>query len=342
MDDRAVLLSLAVVGVATTGSGLALLVLRRARLAGACWCSWWGSLVATVALAGAERDGVAERLLVAASCSGCRPALMAYPRLRWRRLDEVAWLVGVLGPELAAVLWWGGTDGAATLAILGGCGLLAHIWWRIETGAETSVGHCSGWRWPRARCGLLAGFAEFAMESGPGLPYAFLVLALVGPAMVVGVALPEIVDVRGVTCRSWSVTVCVIAVTTVFVAAVSLLDMAGVADPSSARWAWSPGSPRSASTPPGAAAGRRRRGAVRRPARPAGRRQPGGRRRSATTRSLALRAIREALVLPYAALTTPDGELGRLGHVVDPHRGPSRSTAPAPSWSSDSGPEISL
>ena len=232
MDDRAVLLSLAVVGVATTGSGLVLLVLRRAWLAGAVLVLVGGSLVATVALAGADRDGVAERLLVATSLLGVPAALVAYPRLRWRRLDEIAWLVGVLGPELAAVLWWGGTDGAATLAILGGCGLLAHIWWRIETSEEDERRALQWMALAAGSCGLLAGFAEFSMENGPGLPYAFLVLALVGPALVVGVALPEIVDVRGVTVSVVVVTVCVIAVTTVFVAAVSLLDMAGVTEPS--------------------------------------------------------------------------------------------------------------
>jgi two-component system NarL family sensor kinase len=313
MEDHALLISLAVIGVATAGSGLALLGRRRARLAGVLLVVVGLALAMVVGLARADRDHQARELLLVTSLLGVPACLMAYPVLRWRRVDEVAWLVVVLGLELAAVLWWGGTDGAATLAILGGCGLLGHIWWRIETSAEKERRALQWMALAAATTGLLAAVADFAVENGAGVPYAFAVLALVGPAMVVGVALPEIVDVRGVTVTSVVVTVCVIAVTTLFVGAVALLDMAGVDDPSSGTLGLVAGLSAIAFHPLQVVL----RGTVdealfggRRDPLDAASRVAGG---VGDDPVAALRAIREALVLPYAALTTPAGELAASG-----------------------------
>jgi signal transduction histidine kinase len=162
----------------------------------------------------------------------------------------------------------------------------------------------------------LAGVAEFSGENGAGFPYAFLVLALVGPAMVVGVALPEIVDVRGVTVSVVVVTVCVVAVTTLFVAAASLLDMSGYPDPSVGTLGLLAGLVAIAFHPLQIVL----RGAVDEAlfgGRPdpldAASRVAGG---VGDDPVAALRAIREALVLPYAALRTAAGELAASGTSV--------------------------
>ena len=113
-----------------------------------------------------------------------------------------------------------------------GCVLIAYLWWRIET--------CTGWE-RRATSVLAAALAlrsllfavlTFATEvwTGPG-PLVLLFVVL-GPAMYVGVVLPDLVDVR-----SWVVSAVVFGVAAVtymavFVLVMALLEAVGSPEPS--------------------------------------------------------------------------------------------------------------
>ena len=304
MANDALTATVLVVGVVSAASGAALVV-RRARIAGAVTAVVGIGLVAT-AVTGSD-------LLLRLTALVALPlAVMTYPRPRWGGTAERAAVALVLGLGLGTVAWWD-TDPAATLGILGGCLLFAYVWWRIETAEEQERRALQWMALAAAVTGLLAGFAEFAAQGDPASPYAFLVVCLVGPAMVVGVALPEIVDVRGVTVSVVVVTVCVVVVTTLFVGVVSVFGMAGVDDLSVGALGLLAGLAAIAFRPLQVVL----RGAVDE-ALFGGRRDPLDAASEVAGRvgddpAQALRAIREALVLPYAALRSGGTELAASG-----------------------------
>jgi signal transduction histidine kinase len=304
MANDALTVTLLVVGAVTLASGVAL-VLRDTRVAGSATLAVGTGLVAAVA--------VSSYVLLQVTAFVALPlALMSYPRPRWRGPAEQAALVVVLALGLGTVLWWD-TELAATLGILGGCLLFAYVWWRIETAGEQERRALQWMALAAAVTGLLAGFAEFAAQGDPVSPYAFLVVCLVGPAMVVGVALPEVVDVRGVTVSVVVVTVCVVVVTSVFVGVVSVLGTAGVDELSVGALGLLAGLAAIAFHPLQVVL----RGAVDE-ALFGGRRDPLDAASEVAGRvgddpAQALRAIREAMVLPYAALRAGGTELASSG-----------------------------
>ena len=244
-------------------------------------------------------------------------AVMVYPVPRWRTLTEVGSLVLVLSLGLGTLLWWG-TDVAGTLALLGMCALFGHTWWRIETSAERERRALQWMSLAVATTGLLAGFAAFSADGSSAQP-ALVLVALVGPAMVVGVALPELVDVRGVTVSVVVHTVCVVTVLTLFVGVVSLLDLAGYDDLSVGSLGVVAGLSAVLYHPLQVLL----RGVVDE-ALFGGRRDPLDAASRVAGRVgddpvLALRAIREALVLPYAAVRTPAGEVAAESGTPSTH-----------------------
>jgi signal transduction histidine kinase len=304
MANDALTATVLVVGAVSAASGVALVV-RGARVAGVA-AAVVGIGLLTTALTGSD-------LLLRLTALVALPlAVMTYPRPRWSGRAEGAAVAVVLGLGLGAVLWWD-TDLAATLGILGACLLFAYVWWRIETAEEQERRALQWMALAAAVTGLLAGFAEFAAQGDPASPYAFLVVSLVGPAMVVGVALPEIVDVRGVTVSVVVVTVCVVVVTTLFVGVVSVFGMAGVDDLSVGALGLLAGLVAIAFHPLQLLL----RGAVDE-ALFGGRRDPLDAASEVAGRvgddpAQALRAIREAMVLPYAALRAGGTELAASG-----------------------------
>jgi signal transduction histidine kinase len=317
VDDRATALTLLVLGAVTAGSGL-LLVARRLWLAGAATAVVGLGLLAAVVADAGDRRGPAEQILLVTAMVTMPLALLAYPVLRWRRPAELAAVSIVLGLGVGTVAWWG-TEFAATLGIIGGCALFGHVWWRIETAAESERRALQWMALAAAVTGLLGGFALFAAQGDPASPYAFLVVGLVGPAMVVGVALPEIVDVRGLIVSVVVVTVCVVALTSAYVGVLALLDMAGIADLSPGVLGLLAGLLAMGFHPLRLLL----RGTVDE-ALFGGRRDPLDAASRVAGRvgddpAQALRAIREALVLPYAALRAAGGLDLAVSGTADSH-----------------------
>jgi signal transduction histidine kinase len=137
--------------------------------------------------------------------------------------------------------------------------------------------------------------------------------------MVVGVTLPEIVDIRGLTVSVVVVSVCVVAVTSAYVGVLALLDMAGFAQLSTGALGvlaallsigFHPLQVLLRGTVDEALFG--------------GRRDPLDAASRVADRlgddpGQALRAIREALVLPYAALRSTDGHDLAVSGSADTH-----------------------
>ena len=104
--------------------------------------------------------------------------------------------------------------------------LVAHTWWRMET-ADAPERRALVWMSVTVvATGLVLGIVSFATEGGDIAPM-LGVLAVVGPALYVGVALPDIVDVRGVVVRVVVLGVAVVTYISVFAGAAAVLEMVG-------------------------------------------------------------------------------------------------------------------
>ena len=192
-----VAIALVALAVSLAGSGTAMLRLGRARVAGSALVLTGAGLLLAGALAAAGVEGARTALSVSALLLAPL-AVLAYPRFDVRSpVDFVVLVVvtaaGVMG-ALSAVR--PATQQAMVLVTL--LALIGLLWWRLEH----AVGRD---RWALTWCALGAGtgvlgagVASFAAPNVSGAVAAVALLSLMGPTMYVGVAHPDLVDVRGV------------------------------------------------------------------------------------------------------------------------------------------------
>ncbi len=229
MDVVAV--AVTVVAASAAGSGVALLLARRAAVSAALLLCAGAAVVIGAVLAAGGRDRFAAVALVAAGSLFGPAALVAFPRLRWRHPVDFTGAVVVVGCGAVATAYAAVDLGVVeVMGLTQGCALLVHLWWRIEV-SEDRERRALVWM---ALALLLAGIVFFfssfsAAGFGSGtLPAIGTVgFALVAPAMVVGATLPELVDVRALVVRTVVHSVAAVTVMAVFVLARALLDYLG-------------------------------------------------------------------------------------------------------------------
>jgi signal transduction histidine kinase len=225
-------LALAIVAVSTAASGAALLVRRRALVSATLLVlAGCAALPAAVLLSsGHEEAGTFTAVL---AVSVLAPAAFAtYPRLRWRHPVDFISLVVILGCGVVGVAYANpGVTGL--MGLVQGCALLVHTWWRIEVSADRERRALVWMSLAIVLTGLLYFFAAFATENiaSDTVPsVATAAFALIGPAMYVGATLPDLVDVRGLVVTAVVTIVALVTVMSVFVLELSLLDALGAGD----------------------------------------------------------------------------------------------------------------
>lgn len=229
---QALPLGLAIASVATVGSGGALLLRRRATVSAAGLLLAGAAGLASAILLATSQDRAGGLAVTVAAAVLAPLALVTYPTAGWRHpLDCVA-LVAVAGCGMVAVVH-GTADVVGLMGLIQGCLVVAHTWWRIEAASE---GRRRPLVWMALSVsvalltyGLVVFSAEGTESAVPGLAVA--VFAVVGPAMYVGATLPDLVDVRGLVVTAVVVVVGLVTVMSVFVLALALLDAVGSSDP---------------------------------------------------------------------------------------------------------------
>ena len=219
-------LAIAIVAVSTGASGVALLVKRRA-LVSATLLVLAGSAALPAALllsSGHDDSGTFAGVLAVSVIAPA--ALASFPRLRWRHPVDFVSLVVILGCGVVGVVY---ADPGVTglMALVQGCAFLVHTWWRIEVSADRERRALVWMSLALFLSGLLYFFAAFSTENvaSDTLPsVAIAVFALVGPAMYVGATLPDLVDVRGLVVRTVVHGAALVTVMALFVLALALLD----------------------------------------------------------------------------------------------------------------------
>ncbi len=228
----AVALSAGVLPAATmVGSGVAL-VPTRARASG-CLAATAGAVVLVALGAWATgHDGTGLAMFTAGLTLPLPLAVLTYPTIRRGHAADYCALVLVSAAGVFATSFYsaGAVVGAMSLALA--LGLLAHLWWRFENSDEDdrlAVLWLSLCTVPGA---VVFGHAAFLTTPTANAVIGGVVFATVGPAMAIGVLRPRIVDVRGLIVQVVVLVVVVIVYVALFIGAVATLDLLGQPEPS--------------------------------------------------------------------------------------------------------------
>lgn len=201
MIARAILVALAAVAV-TLAVGGVLLFARRIWLAGSLLVLT-GVIVVASAVTDASGHPEAARFGLMLAAAVVLPlALMAHPRADWRHPVDFVAVATITGAGALSLAQWSDSAVVGAMGLVSGLVLIVHTWWRIEG----SYGD-DRWAltWMALGAGvpsLLAGLTFFAAPSATGTAVALSLFVLLAPAMYVGVARPEVVDVRGLVVHS--------------------------------------------------------------------------------------------------------------------------------------------
>ncbi|WP_224276391.1 sensor histidine kinase [Nocardioides lacusdianchii] len=200
-----VLAATAFLGVVTTASGWFVRQSGRAQWSAVFLVLGGIALLLGCAAVVLDLDGAASPVLRLAGCLLLPLAVLAYPRLAWREPVSFVLLVVVVAAGVLGVAW---EESFELMGFVLVGALLVHVWWALERG-DAEDRRALAWSslaWIGA--GLAAAFVAFLSESlgsasVPELDAVFVAVLAVGPvAMAVGVVRPEVVDVRGLVTRA--------------------------------------------------------------------------------------------------------------------------------------------
>ncbi len=223
--SSSMLVALLVVGLAWCAGGAALLAVRWTRLAGSSVTSTGVVCVAGSVLVATGHEATGWRLLILAAALGMPASLIAYPLVRWRHpVDFVALVVIFASGALMVVQ----ADHPPTLGALGTVTvvtLIGHTWWRIERTVGRERRAIAWMAFTAGSVALVTGLLAFAFEGRLQGAGPTLLLGLVAAGLYVGAALPDVVDVRGLAVSVVVHTVVVLSYAALFVALASLLEV---------------------------------------------------------------------------------------------------------------------
>lgn len=217
------------------GSGLVLAAQRRSRASG-CWlvASAAALAVAIVLHLADGPDELTTMLVLAGTFVAFPVAVLGYPQWGRRRPFDFVLTTSVVASGVLAVVFHREVAVVESMGLVLALAVTAHLWWRIETTVDHERTALQWLAVTLGICGLVAGLLMFATESfdGSGTGAVQVLLALpIGPAMVVGVLRPDVLDVRGVVVWGVVTFVTVIVYLSSFAGVVAAADAAG-ADPS--------------------------------------------------------------------------------------------------------------
>src|SRR4051794_9526636 len=207
------------------------MLLRGVARVSAVFCVLAGAtgMVSAVAL-GAGHDHLGALAVIATAVLLVPLALATYPVIRWRHPVDFVALVAITGAGAVASLW-PRYDAAAVLGFVQGCLLLAYGWWRIEVARDRERRALVWLALAIVGTGLIYFLPVFSFENATSATVpasALAVFALVPPTMFVGATQPDLVDVRGLVVRVVVFSVAAVFCMGVFVLVVGLLQGVGV------------------------------------------------------------------------------------------------------------------
>ena len=231
MTADAVLVAETALAVSLVASGIALLAAGRARVSALLLVLAGALGVAGMLLDSRAHDTAATSAYLVGATLCVAPAILAYPRFSWRPPADFVALTTVVAAGVLATIQGGNDTVVAAMCTVIVVVLVTHTWWRIEHAAGADR-RALVWVALTAGVASVATFtAPFLLSDTGGAVTVIVVWALIGPAMVVGVKWPDVVDVRGVVVEVTVLAVSLIAYVALVRAVVSLLELVGGASP---------------------------------------------------------------------------------------------------------------
>lgn len=235
MNDLAFVLATVVPALTVGASGVALHRAATRVAASLMLTSATGVIVAAVIAVLSDRSLVAYVLVASVAVPGAL-AVVAYPRAGFAHpVEFCTWVVVAAAGVIATIgarepSVWSAMGMTSVLALTG------HLWWEFERGDERDRLAVLWLTVAALTAGSIFGLLFLSLDGGGVVPGA-LVLSVIGPAMVVGARRPHLADVRALIVEVVVVGVVVLTYVALFVGLVVALDLAGVRGRSDGRFA---------------------------------------------------------------------------------------------------------
>ncbi|MEO6604249.1 MAG: histidine kinase [Aeromicrobium sp.] len=192
-------------GLSAAVSGWFIVQGSRARVSGAALLLGGVLALAGCAVIQIDAGGAEAVLFRVAGCVAVPSALVLYPRPRWNDPVSFVLTVTVLAAGAISVVW---PDSVEPMGFVSVCALLVAVWWGLERGDEQDRRALTWSSLAWIGAGLvatLAGFIQGSITPDETFDISALTLMFVSlapPAMAVGVVRPDVVDVRGLVTRA--------------------------------------------------------------------------------------------------------------------------------------------
>ncbi|MDX6276132.1 MAG: hypothetical protein QOJ72_260 [Nocardioidaceae bacterium] len=198
------LVAAVIFGLSASVSGWFVVQGSRARLSGGALLVGGAATLIGCALVGLDVNDTAPPVFRVAGCLMLPLAVALYPRATWRDPVSFVVVVAVLGAGSICVIWSASTE-PMSYVLVGA--LLLHSWWGFEQGSDEERRALTWSSLAYIGAGLIAGFVGFVVSADKGantfsIPLMLLLFAFGPVAMVIGVLRPEFVDVRGLVTRA--------------------------------------------------------------------------------------------------------------------------------------------
>ncbi len=204
---------------------LGLLRARRARLASLAMIATSLALLVGVVLDTAAGQTSPQRAWLAAALLFGPLSLVLYPVARWRDPGDFLAVVTVVAAGSLVTIVPQTAEAMTLVVVL--IGLPAHIWWRLER-AQTDERRALTWMALAAGSStLLAGLVAFAAGDSIGSVTAEAFFVVVGPAMYVGLARPDLADARALIVPVVTYLATAVAYLALFIGAAATIEELG-------------------------------------------------------------------------------------------------------------------
>jgi len=226
--ETPIVLALAVVGLLWAAAGIGLAVLGRLPRppVAVTALTLAGAATLTGAVVGAVGGSTSARWLFVLSWALAAPlAVTAYPQLAWRHPVDLVALVTVVGAGVLATLQPQRDAVLSATGVVIGCVLVLHTWWKLERGDARTRRAVTWLAVVGSAAALVAGLATFTAPNTGGALVAVAAFSTLGPAMVLGAARPDLWDVRVVVVQVVVVAVVLISYLAAFIGTASLLEV---------------------------------------------------------------------------------------------------------------------
>ncbi len=230
MSDVAVGVATVVPALSLAAGGVALFG-TRSRPAGALMAlTAIGVITSALVRLGGDKSA-AQVILVGSLMLPAAASALAYPRLSFRHAVEFcAWVIvggaGVIGTFLALNL---GVIG--TLASVTGLAAAGHGWWVLETGSDEDREAMLWLAFAAMTIGSIFSLLVLEFRTSGAITGALLLTA-VGPVMALGVRRPGLTDIRALVVKTVVFGVVALTYISMFIAMLASLELAGNNDPS--------------------------------------------------------------------------------------------------------------